>query len=270
MKTYYVVLILILLLAACQRDGKTIEDIPTEITDLNAYATSEFMTENAPPEGFRAPVSFPLIDNNLTDLAGWHYTLFMSFDGVFTATSRPVQAQTTTQVWFHDVGPTRRVVTEGRGELLGQTEEETPTIEGVRLGSETFLVRDGVCLNTTGDEADLVADLRAGELIGGVVSAETSGINEIINGERVWRYDFSPDDLNLPQIRLGEDGRIVELNADLWVSPEHNVVVRYHVTMTVDNVIAFGSSLPVTGDLSIVYDLFDIGTNPNITVPFGC
>jgi hypothetical protein len=57
---------------------------------------------------------------------------------------------------------------------------------------------------------------------------------------------------------------------EIWVAPEHNVVVRFYVTLNVQNAIVFDRQLPVTGQVIIRYDLFDIGVVPNISIPFGC
>ncbi len=261
-----------LIIVGCQRTTTTREAIPTPIRDLDVFATAQFMTVNAPPEGYRGPVSFPFIDDNLSGLTNWRYQVYLAFDGVFSRTARQVSVETTTQVWYNDTGPERRVVTQGRGDLFGIIEEgeEAPVIEGVRLANDTYLVRDGVCLTEVDDEASIVADLRAGELIGGVAAAQTEGINATINAQRVWRYEFAPEAINLPQVRFMEDGQILDLRSDLWVSPEHNIVIRYYVTMALENAIIFDSALPVSGDLVLQYDVYDIGLNPNITVPFGC
>jgi hypothetical protein len=46
--------------------------------------------------------------------------------------------------------------------------------------------------------------------------------------------------------------------------------MRYYLTMDVENVTLFSSTLPVTGTLTLQYDLYDVGIVPNISVPFGC
>lgn len=267
-------LLAITALAACQLRGRGMqpEDLPTRVPSLDALATAQFMTQNAPPEGFREAVAFPLIDDNLTTLPNWRYELVMTFTGTYTGTPRPVSAQTRVKAWFNDLGPERRVVIEGEGELFAQ--EEGITIEGVRLGTSAFLVRDGVCLGDAGGDAALVADSRAGALVGGVFQGIPYGFNATINGEKVWRYDFTLNDLNLPQLDFGSSGRILDISGELWVAPEHNAVIRYYLTLEVDNVIfrlsAAENPLPVSGTLVVQYELYDIGKNPNITKPFGC
>jgi hypothetical protein len=255
---------------ACNQQGQTTEDIPTLIPSIAILETSTFMTANAPPPGHREAQSFPLTDDNLATLENWHYEAILNFDGVFSYTPREVDASITANVWFNQPGNQRRVVTVIEGELLEQ--EENLTLEGVRLGNDTFLLRDNVCLGSVEGQAALVADLRIGDLIGGINNAIPDGHQATINGQEVWNYNFTTDDLNLPQFQLGDDSKIVMMDGELWISPQHNAVVRFYVNLDVENVRMelFGNSLPLTGLLIIRYDLYDVGVNPNITQPFGC
>ena len=66
-----VLLLTVLALAACQRRGQTLEDIPTLIPDLDTLATSVAQTETAPPEGYRESVTYETVDGNLRELDGW-------------------------------------------------------------------------------------------------------------------------------------------------------------------------------------------------------
>ena len=91
----------------------------------------------------------------------------------------------------------------------------------------------------------------------------------IINGQEVWEYRVEPDSLNLPSIRLDENGTL-KATGELWVAPEYNVVIRFYVNLDVENAFIFDRQLPVSGQVLLRYDLFDIGDVPNITVPFGC
>jgi hypothetical protein len=182
-------LCVVILLAACRDRGKTPEDLPTRVPPADVLATSQVLTENAPPPGFRDTVSFPQIDDNLPELTNWRYESLMNFDGVFSRTPREVDAETRVNVWYNRQGRQRRVVVEGEGELFGQAE---PTeLEGVRLGEDTFLVRDNACLGDAGGQAATVADLRAGDQIGGVANAVPAGAKATINGEEVWQYTFT-------------------------------------------------------------------------------
>ena len=56
----------------------------------------------------------------------------------------------------------------------------------------------------------------------------------------------------------------------MWISPAHNAVVRFYLNLDVTNVVIFDRQLPVTGQVTMRYDLYDIGSDFNITTPFGC
>jgi hypothetical protein len=262
-------LLVILLSAACRARGLTPEDIPTRVPSIDALATAQIMTQNAPPEGYRETISFPQIDAGLTMLPNWRYEVLLEFEGVFARTPRQVSASTSAEVYFNQLGTQRRVVIQGHGELFGQ-QEEGVTLEGVRLGSDTFLVRDNVCLGDAGGAAATAADLRAGELIGGIIQGVPDGARAVINGEEVWRYAFGAQELSLPQIQTGDDGHVTLLSGELWVAPSREAVIRYYANLDVENAILLDSTLPVTGQVIIRYDLYDIGIDPNITQPFGC
>lgn len=265
----FVCLLLIPLTACTGRRGQSLDDLPTRASfdTLQDAATADFLTENAPPPGFRESVAFPQIDANLEALPGWHYTVTLQFDGVFARTPREAQASAQADVWFNQLGSARRVVVETVGELLGV--DENLVYEAVRLGPDAFLVRDGVCLSNAGADAETAADLRAGALVGGVEQATPTGRRAVINGAEVWEYRFDTADLNLPAIRIEDDGRIAA-TGELWVAPEHNAVVRFYVNLDVENAYIFDRQLPVSGQVIQRYDLYDIGTAANISVPFGC
>jgi hypothetical protein len=261
LSTFYLVL-----LAACDR-GMTPDDLPTPINP-ETFATEVFSTQNAPPTGF-STVSFPQIDANLNLLSDGRYVVTLSFNGVFTSIGRDTSAAATAEVWFNQLGSARRVRLQTTGELIGQ--EEDQTFEAVRLGPDTFLVRNNACLR--GADAVQAADLGAGALIGGVNNAASTATHEVINvaGVESWRYTFTDADLVLPNIRPAEGGVItMAAPGEVWVAPQHNVVMRFYVTLNVQNVYLFDRQLPVTGQVIIRYDLYDIGVLQNISVPFGC
>ena len=260
----------VVLLVACRDQDLRPDEITTRIPSVEMMATYQMMTENAPPPGFRDAVSFPLIDNNLPLLSDWRYESRMQFDGVFARTPRQVTATASANVWYRQLGNYRRVVVTGMGDLLGQ--EGVTELEGVRLGDDTFLVRDHVCAASNTEAAALAANLRAGDLIGGVANAVPDGARATINGEDVWRYTFTVNDLELPQLQLDMSSLVVMTSGELWIAPEHNVVIRFYVNLDVENgmIRLFDNTLPLTGTLLLRYDLYDIGIDPNITQPYGC
>ena len=268
--------IILLVLTSCTRRGQDLDDIPTRVGSLDDLATSQILTRNAPPEGFRETVAFPQVDANLNDLSNWHYTMTLDFEGVFANTSRPARASTSLDVWFNQFDQSRRVVLTAEGILLGTEAEEPLQREGVRLGPDTFYVLDSVCQGRGSADADLLADLRAGDIIGGLLQARSISERGVIHSEDVWRYDFGVDDLNIPALQFNDNSVIAALTGEFWVAPEHGAVIRFWVTMDVENVIITflsndaDTALPVSGRVILRYDLFDIGVNPNITQPFGC
>jgi len=268
---YLQLIFLILVASACRERGLTLDDIPTPITP-DARATEIILTENAPPPDF-GTVAFPQIDLNLPKLSGWYYTVDMEFDGVFTQVDRKAYGRVQAEVWYNQIASARRVLVTTQGDLLGQ--EEPTQYEAVKLGPDSFLVEDGACLSNAEESADLAASVGAGSLVGGVNMAQASGIpKQVVNDETVWRYNVNFDQLNLPQLTLNANSKILAFNGELWVAPERNAVIRYYMTVDVENAQVFtgmlDTALPVTGRLIVRYDVFDIDVQPNISVPFGC
>jgi hypothetical protein len=255
----------LLLLAACEQRVLTPAPLPTQ-ADPNAVATGVVLTQNAPPPPYNVAIQFPAIDDRLADLAGWRATVRLEFDGVFARTTRPAQASASAEIEFNQLASARRVLVETVGELVGQAEDTT--YEAVQLGPDAFLIRQGVCQSNT-DAAELASGLRAGSLIGGVTQAVPAGRRATINGVDVFGYSFAQEDLVLPTIR-GDEGTVTMTSGELWFSAQHNAVVRFWVNLEVSNSFVFDRQLPVDGTVVIRYDLYDIGTPYNITVPIGC
>jgi hypothetical protein len=266
---YVIFIVGALTISACQGRGLTPEDLPTLIPEADVLATQQIQTQNAPPLPYRERVTVPRLDDGLDALAGYHYVAEMRFEGVFSGTSRPASGYTRTEVWYRALGTQRRVVVDAGGDFFGG--EELTRVEGVRLGSDVFAVQDNVCRELTGTSIAFIADLSVGDLIGGVREAIPAGQVQTINGERVWRYAFLQDALNLSGIQQRDNSRISFLSGELWFAPDHAAVVRFYLVMGVENAAVFGTdTAPVTGQVIMQYDLYDIGVEPNISVPFGC
>ncbi|MEO8398003.1 MAG: hypothetical protein ABI700_33725, partial [Chloroflexota bacterium] len=243
------------------------QDIPTRASISN-LSTSIPLTENAPPTPFNnVQTGFTSVDNGLTDLPGWRYVVQLNFTGVFADTPRQANATALAEVSFNQLASARHVIVTTSGALIGQT--ENTSYEAVRLGPDAFLVRDNTCYQGSGD-AKTAADLRAGQLVGGVSRATPGGKRATINGQDVYFYTFDPSDLILPSIRIGDNGQVNMSSGEMWISPEHNAAVRFYLNLDVTNVVIFDKQLPVTGQIQIRYDLYDIGSDFNITTPFGC
>jgi len=270
-RTLPLILCCLLVLTACRERGLTLDDLPTPITP-SARGTEIVLTANAPPPNF-GTVSFPQIDNRLLQLSGWHYVVDMEFDGVFSQVDRRVSGRVTADVYYNQIASARRVVVKTEGDLLGL--EEPEQYEAVQLGPDSFLVENGACLSNADDSADVAVRVGAGSLVGGVNSALASGQpQQRINDQDVWQYTLNFDQLNLPQLTLTADSKVLAFNGELWVAPEHDAVIRYYMTIDVENALVFtnvlDTALPVTGRLIVRYDMLDIGTLHNISVPFGC
>ena len=270
MKRSFLLIAVVVLLAACQSQrGQVAEDVVPTRASVEELATALPLTQNAPPPPYNDAVTrFALVDNELSELAGYHYIVQLEFNGVFSRTPRETQASARAEVWFNQLGSARRVVFTTAGDLIGQ--EEDAAYEVVQLGPDAFLVQDNACVGSGSTAAETAAELSAGGLVGGVSQAIPAGGHAVINSEDAYTYNFAPEDLNLPPVRLSDGGSAMINSAELWISPAKNAVVRYYVNLHVDNAVIFNSQLPVTGDLIIRYDAFELGTPFNITVPFGC
>lgn len=261
--------LLLLSLTACSERGRTLKDLPTPITDLNAYATAQVMTQNAPPERFRDSIHYPRLDDGLNDVSGWRGVVALDFDGVFVGTSRPARGHVSAEIFYNESATARRVLLNTEGELL--TAGKAARLEAVRIGRDTYQVSERACAVTTDSPSAGVADLGVGALIGGVREARPTGEKQRINDVDVWRYAFLQDALDVsPSVQALDGARVTVLSGELWFSPEYEAVVRFYLTLDVENARVLGSQVPVTGLVIIRYDLFDIGIAPNISVPFGC
>lgn len=264
---FILILLLSLLLAGC-REREVVILLPTPI-DMDVRATELVLTQNAPPPGFDQ-VSYARIDDGLTSLSGWRYRAALDFNGVFAQIpDRRTTASTRIEVWYNQVGSARRVVADLVSDVQAQV--EPVSYEAVRLGPDAFLVRDGTCLANAGEDAATAADIGAGDIVGGVIEATPAAQRAIINEQEVWRYSFGTGQIILPSLHLRPDSVILNAIGELWVAPELGVPVRYYLTLDVENVSLFEpDALPVSGTLSLRYDLYDVGVVPNISVPFGC
>lgn len=256
------------LIAGCETFTPVDQPLPTIMRDLDAAATAQVMTQNAPPPRFRERIALATFETGLNELPGWQYTVTAEFEGVFSGTSRPATATTTAQVAYHQLTTARRVVLTAAGSLL--TEEAPVTSEAVRVGRDVYLVIEGQCSTVKDTDAAAVVDAGANLLIGGIAEAVPTGNTGVINGESVYRYAFEPEALRLASIEVQGDGSVRVVNSELWFSAERAAVVRLYLTLDVENATVFGSQLPVTGQVIIRYDLTDVGFDPNISIPFGC
>ena len=258
-----------LALAGCRSQrNQSPETVPT-VASLDALATAIPLTQNAPPTPWNLEQTrFARIDDGLSALSGAHYTVLLQFDGAVVGTGQTVNASAQADVTLDQLTSARRVLLTTQGELIGQPENSQ--FEAVKLGDDSYLLRDGVCLSDGGEDARAAAALSAADLIGGVLHTLPAGRQAVINGETVYAYTVAPDQLRLPAVQLGDDSQITVDSAELWIAPERGVVVRFYANLSVENVTLLGRPAPVTGTLILRYDASALGQPNNISIPFGC
>jgi hypothetical protein len=242
--------------------------IPT-IATLTDLQTAQYLTQVAPPAGF-ATVAFPEIDDNLRTTVYSHVIITVNFDGAYTDPTpddpTSVQSAMRVEIWNDEFNVARHV----RIEFLGNVfSGDASNLDVVRLSNNYYMLNpNGVCITSEADIRE-IANLRAGQLIGGVNLAQPTGKpNELINDYKAWQYGFTSANLNPPSIQT--TSAIDVLTGELWVAPDFNVVIRYRVDMNVHQAVLLFGNRPVTGRLRIDYDVYDISIPPSISIPNGC
>lgn len=265
----------LLALSACDSSGGEGDFVVPTLASLETIPTTIFLTENAPPPDF-ATLALDPIEHGLAAHSGWAYAVTGSFVGTFDATGEPAAGTISVQVQGNEPGQTRRVVLEieGRAFLPG----ETPLrLEGVRFSNDYYTVDvNGVCTADGGEQLGgaAIADLSAGQVIGGVARAVPTGHRQTLDELPAWQYTFASADARLPAIHPGPDGAVT-LAADLWFAPQASAVLRYEISAEVSGVHllwADRASSTVSGTLTLRYtlDAAALDTPPNISVPHGC
>lgn len=262
----------LLALSACDLSNNESASVVPTLASLETIPTAIFLTENAPPPGF-ATLALDPIERGLSAHSGWAYAVTGSFEGTFDATGEPAAGTISAQVQGNEPGQTRRVVLEieGRAFLPG---EALLRLEGVRFSNDYYTVDvNGVCTADGGEQPGgaAIADLSAGQIIGGVAQTMPTGHRQTLDGLPAWQYTFAPADARLPAIHPGPDGTVT-LAADLWFAPEVDAVLRYEVSAEVSGVRLLWADSAVSGTLTLRYtlDVAALDTPPNISVPHGC
>ncbi|WP_162909250.1 hypothetical protein [Aggregatilinea lenta] len=236
---------------------------------IDTLPTAMFLTQNAPPSGF-GEVNFDPIDANLTDLEGWAYRITGSFSGEFVESGEPASGDFEINVWSNELGEARRVTLQVRGAALSP-DAAGRSLEGVRLSNDYYTVdTNGVC-TAGGESASIIADLSAGQIIGGVRGAQPNGFRQDMAGIPTWNYVFEAGDARLPAIHRDADST-VSITPELWIAPDYNAVMSYDLRLVVENVRILWAEQPVTGTLKMHYELDPnaLQTLPNISIPNGC
>lgn len=270
-----IAILCVIAVAACTSAPAAEEPLPT-VVDLTLHPTNTFLTQQAPPVGYRTLTTLSAIDHTLRAQPGWTYTVSATFDGIHDVTGEAVSGSLTAQIQGNEPSQRRRVVIAVEGGAF-LPNDGILQLEGVRFSNDYYIVDiNGVCTADQGGQmvGSEVADLSAGNIIGGVTQAIPTGHQRTIEGLRAWQYTFSPDMMQLPAIHRRTDSR-VELNADLWFAPEANAALLYEVTANVARVHllwADQTQSTVSGTLYLRYelDIAALGELPNISVPHGC
>ena len=242
--------------------------VPT-VAQIDRLPTALFLTQNAPPTGF-TEVRFDPIDANLTNLEGWAYRITGSFSGTFTTSVDPASGDFEIDVWSNELGEARRVTLQVRGAALSP-DSAGRRLEGVRLSNDYYTVdTNGVC-TAGGDSASIIADLSAGQIIGGVRNAVPNGFRQEMGGIPTWNYTFAAADARLPAVHQDANST-VSITPELWIAPDYNAVMSYDLRLVVENVRILWAEEPVSGTLKMRYELDPDALHnlPNISIPNGC
>ncbi len=256
--------LLSLLTAGCL---STPEPIPT-VSSVEMAQTAMNLTQNAPPPGFERTVQFPRIDDNLTRLPSWRYKVSLSFEGVYSGSQEPAKGQIVAEIYGNELGGQRRVILKASGTAFGSGERN---VEGVRISNDYYLVdQNKSCAKVNDAPADrAVADLSAGNLVGGIKKATPVGVHKRVNDVDIWEYAFLPEDVVAPAIVVAQGGKLTIAAGDLWVAPSRNAVFEYTISLNVENAIIQGGR-QLTGQVRAAYQLVETSVPYNITVPNGC
>ncbi|NDJ78576.1 MAG: hypothetical protein GYB65_20180 [Chloroflexi bacterium] len=265
-------LLLVMGLAACELfEGDDERVLPT-LVDLTQLPTHDFLTQNAPPEGF-SEVEYDPLDISLSTPPGWAATVTARFVGSFDDTGEPADSTYTAHIRTNNLVEGKAVVLEVNGS--GMVRSEWPTdlrFESVRFGTEYWFLFNNECTkNETalGLEAQ-VSDLGASALVGGITNAVPDGHRRDIGDYPVWRYTFSPV---LPTLTLQRyENSIVTPSAELWISPDLNAVLTYDLTLEVERVTLMWGDRAVSGRLDLRYELDLVAFNiaQDLVLPNGC
>jgi hypothetical protein len=265
------VLIIVIGLVGCA-SSEPETPLPT-LVDLTQLPTARFLTENAPPAGWGLldlePINRFLAEHHQS----WTYTVSGSFEGTFDGDGQPAEGYFEAVVQVNALGQAQRVILTADGSAFFN--EASLKLEGVRFSNDYYVVDINGRCSKNEQSGSAIADLSAGQLIGGVRRAIPTGHRQEIEGVPAWQYTFAPNDARLPAIHRTPNSTVA-LAADLWIAPDLNAVLQYDVTAKVENVYILwadqAASSTVSGTLYLRYALSipDLDVVPNISIPHGC
>ena len=266
---FYFTGVMMILLAACNGQSSDSVHVPTR-ANAEGIQTAIVKTQNAPPPGFDT-ISYNPIDANRETIPGWHFEVAVNFEGQYTNSGITANGVLVMNVWENSIERTRRVTLNFEGEVLsgGVTQ-----VEAVRSGNDYYLIdASGVCTKNT-QAASEIANLTAGDIVGGVTTAVPTGIIGEINTYSGYQYGFSEEAVIIRIFRGEPPSAIDILGGEIWLVPDLGVAGRFAVSSTVHNgKILFGTD-PVTGLLRYEYNLYEVSDGLdgliNIAIPNGC
>jgi hypothetical protein len=250
-------------LSACQPERA----VPT-VASIESLATETFQTQEAPPANFQQ-AQFEKIDTSLNVQPAWHAIVTLSFEGTYAETNDPTSGSIVANIYTNELSAEKRVLLEVKGEPFSASEDGS-TIEGVRIGNDYYLVNQNKVCTVAADPANRrITELTPSSLIGGVRQAQFTYTRREINERRTWEYAFTPGNVIPPPLEIKPNGGLTIASGTLWVAAEIGLVAEYQITFNVTNVVIQGSK-PLTGTLRVKYELQEVGTLFNISIPFGC
>ncbi len=246
---------------------------PPTVSSLSMAQTAVIITQNAAPAGFDR-VAFPVIDANLTNQPAWYASVAITFDGLFVDGGAKAMGTLDAQIYRNELTTARRVLFKASGTAFGVVGTSATTnergIEAVRLSNDYYQVMQNVCSKTDDVANRQIADLSPGVLLGGVTTAHSIGSRDTLNKFDAWEYGFAPDSVTVPIVHPAANGTLTVAAGDLWVAPSVNAVVKFTLTVNVQNVTLLSGDRLVSGQLRETYMLNEAGTLYNISIPFGC
>jgi hypothetical protein len=254
--------LLLWMLAACD-SLKQEKTVATQASFEDA-ATAVVLTALAPPSGFEK-LNLPDIDRQINQLPTSRVVIMVSFNGKYDDTDQIAEGKLYLEAFNNQQAVSRLLDLQFEGDVFSGG---ASNLQAVRVSNSYYMINpNGVCIK---DEAQIsdIANLRAGQLLGGVTEAGPTGQRMMVNGLQSWQYGFAPEAIVPPQLQTSAE--LDFLTGEIWFAPEYQIVVRYLVEMNVQAATLLFGNRPVSGRLRYEYNVYDINAPQNISVPNGC
>ncbi len=253
-------------LSACDFSGD--DPVPTQ-ADFESLGTSTVLTAQAPPANF-SEINYAVIDDKLAQLPYSHTTIHVRFTGVYDDNGERAEGSMEYNAFTNNLSNSRIVQLKFEGDIFADTDGATLT--AARISNSYFMITLNNDCVTAEEEVAVFANLRPGQLIGGVSNAGPTGRKDVADdvrvGVEIYEYGFAPEAVVPPQIQTSAD--LDFLVGTVWVAPELQVVTQYIVEMNVQNATLFYGKRAVSGRLRYEYNVSEVDIEPNISIPNGC